>query len=185
MHVHIICGPWFVSHSPYWHLENDTFFFNYYLKLHIHFFPKFPSHNQSRIFSERNSSMAYRIQGVTKPNPLNIKRRKHHRRRWPHHQIRNQRHPELIIPARKEPSISQNLIWSQWTSLSRTLPSYSFNNSCSVMQPLRLAHSSQEADISSGSRYNIKRETHRVDLRNIAKSSRGNAVGDVSNHGHG
>ena len=58
---------------------------------------------------------------MTKPNPLNIKRRKNHRSiGWPHHrQIRNQRHPQLIIPANTTTLLSTPTVWSAYLSLNK------------------------------------------------------------------
>jgi hypothetical protein len=55
---------------------------------------------------------------VTKPNPFNIERRKNHRRWRPLHQIRNQRHPKLIIPEKNQQTLNIHhpvrlLVWAR------------------------------------------------------------------------
>lgn len=119
----------------------------------------------------------YRVQSVTKPNPLNIKRWKNQRSGWPHHcQIRNQRHPQLIIPEKQEQTPSDQITLAKRKKkhdecnniqLTLLLPSYSFNNGCFLMEPLRLGHSSQEPDISPCSRYEINPKSYSLRFWNF------------------
>ena len=110
---------------------------------------------------------------MTKPNPLNIKRRKNHRSiGWPHHrQIRNQRHPQLIIPANTTTLLSTPTVWSAYLSLNkkRLLSDRAYLLIASTTVALSWSHwdsaTTQEPDISPCSWYKIHPNSYRLHFR--------------------